>query len=63
MSISETAHKNHEELWLNYQSKSAQTDPTKQYGSGGKLQGRKFMICATWNASAEAFDNSAQQLL
>ena len=39
------------------------TDPTKQYGSGGKLQGKKFMICATWNAPKEAFDNPAQQLL
>lgn len=39
------------------------TDPTKQYGSGGKLQGKKFMICATWNAPAEAFDNPDQQLL
>jgi NADPH dehydrogenase (quinone) len=39
------------------------TDPTKQYGTGGKLQGKKFMICATWNAPAEAFDNTAQQLL
>lgn len=39
------------------------TDPTKQYGTGGKLQGRKFMICATWNAPEEAFDNPAQELL
>ena len=39
------------------------TDLAKQYGSGGKLQGRKFMICATWNAPEEAFDNPAQQLL
>lgn len=39
------------------------TDPTKQYGTGGKLQGRKFMICATWNAPEEAFDNSSQELL
>ena len=23
------------------------TDPTKQYGTGGKLHGRKFIICAT----------------
>ena len=38
-------------------------DPTKQYGTGGHLQGKKFMICATWNAPAEAFDNPAQQLL
>lgn len=39
------------------------TDPTKQYGTGGNLQGRKFMICATWNAPQEAFDNAAQELL
>ena len=32
-------------------------DPTRQYGTGGKLQGRKFMISATWNAPREAFDN------
>jgi len=38
-------------------------DPTKQYGSGGLLQGKKFIICATWNAPAEAFDNPAQQLM
>lgn len=37
-------------------------DPTKQYGSGGKLQGKKFMICATWNAPAEAFDNPDQSM-
>lgn len=38
-------------------------DPAKQYGTGGNLQGKKFMICATWNAPAEAFDNAAQQLM
>lgn len=38
-------------------------DPTKQYGSGGLMQGKKFMICATWNAPAEAFDNPNQQLM
>jgi len=38
-------------------------DPTKQYGTGGHLQGKKFMTCATWNAPAEAFDNPAQQLM
>lgn len=37
-------------------------DPTKQYGTGGLLQGKKFMICATWNAPAEAFDNPDQKL-
>jgi len=38
-------------------------DPTKQYGTGGNLQGKKFMICATWNAPAEAFDNPSQQMM
>jgi modulator of drug activity B len=38
-------------------------DPTKQYGTGGNLHEKKFMICATWNAPAEAFDNPAQQLM
>jgi NADPH dehydrogenase (quinone) len=38
-------------------------DPTKQYGTGGHLHGRKFMICATWNAPEEAFGNPVQQLM
>lgn len=38
-------------------------DLTKQYGSGGKMLGKKFMTCATWNAPAEAFGNSEQQLM
>lgn len=38
-------------------------DLKKQYGTGGHLQGKKFMICATWNAPAEAFGNSAQLLM
>ena len=38
-------------------------DLAKQYGTSGNLQGKKFMICATWNAPAEAFDNPAQQLM
>ena len=32
-------------------------DPSRQYATGGKMQGKKFMICATWNAPREAFDN------
>jgi modulator of drug activity B len=38
-------------------------DASKQYGSGGKMQGKKFMICATFNAPSEAFDNPEQNLL
>ncbi len=37
-------------------------DPSKQYGTGGKMQGRKFMISATWNAPRETFDNPASFL-
>lgn len=37
-------------------------DPARQYGTGGQLQGRKFMVCATWNAPAEAFGNPDQKL-
>jgi modulator of drug activity B len=33
-------------------------DPSRQYGTGGKMQGKKFMVSATWNAPSEAFDNS-----
>lgn len=32
-------------------------DPGRQYGTGGKMQGRKFMVSATWNAPREAFGN------
>lgn len=37
-------------------------DLTKQYGTGGLLQGKKFMISATWNAPAKAFDNPENKL-
>jgi NADPH dehydrogenase (quinone) len=33
------------------------SDPSRQYGTGGHMQGRKFMIAATWNAPSEAFSN------
>ncbi len=32
-------------------------DPSRQYGTGGKMQGKRFMISATWNAPWAAFDN------
>lgn len=38
-------------------------DLTKQYGTGGKMQGKKFMICATFNAPAESFDNPLKSLM
>jgi modulator of drug activity B len=41
----------------------SRTDPTRQYGSGGKMQGRKFMICATWNAPREAYGNPTGELM
>lgn len=35
-------------------------DDAKKYGSGGLLQGRKYMISTTWNAPVEAFTDPAQ---
>lgn len=37
-------------------------DPTKQYGTGGLLQGKKYMISLTWNAPKEAFGDKNQIL-
>jgi len=30
-------------------------NPTRNYGTGGLLQGRKYMLTTTWNAPKEAF--------
>ena len=38
------------------------TDPSRQYGTGGYLQGKKFMVSASWNAPAVAFDDPNQVL-
>ena len=38
----------------------SRTDPTKKYGSGGLLQGKKYMLSVTWNAPLEAFNDSEQ---
>ena len=38
-------------------------DPNKQYGTGGKMQGKKYMLSLTWNAPKEVFGNKAQKLL
>ena len=37
-------------------------DLSRQYGTGGKMQGRKFMISATWNAPKGTFDNPGSVL-
>ena len=37
-------------------------DATKQYGSGGKMQGKKFMVCSTWNAPQASFNDPNQML-
>jgi len=39
------------------------SNPSRQYGSGGKMQGRKFMVSATWNAPENAFRNPAGELM
>lgn len=35
---------------------------SKQYGMGGKMIGKKFMISATWNAPEESFNNPKNPL-
>jgi NADPH dehydrogenase (quinone) len=37
-------------------------DPSRQYGSGGKLQGKQYMLSLTMNAPKEAFDDPKQIL-
>jgi len=37
-------------------------DPGKQYGTGGKMQGKKYMLSLTWNAPEEAFGDADQIL-
>jgi len=39
------------------------SDPSKKYGSGGKMQGKKYMLSLTWNAPEEAFNNPEQPFL
>jgi len=36
------------------------SDPNKQYGTGGKMQDKKYMVSLTWNAPTEAFGNKEQ---
>ncbi len=38
------------------------SDPSKQYGTGGLSQGKKYLLSATWNAPEEAFDDESQFL-
>lgn len=38
----------------------SRTDSTKKYGSGGLLQGKKYMLSITWNAPKEAFEEKEQ---
>jgi NADPH dehydrogenase (quinone) len=37
-------------------------DPSRQYGSGGLLQGRQYMMSLTWNAPEAAFGDEKQTL-
>ena len=36
----------------------SRSDPLKQYGTGGLLQGRQYMLSLTWNAPQAAFDEA-----
>ncbi|MYM87264.1 flavodoxin family protein [Rugamonas sp. FT82W] len=37
-------------------------DGSGQYGSGGRMQGKRYMMSLTWNAPREAFDDPKQTL-
>lgn len=37
-------------------------DGSGQYGSGGRMQGKRYMMSLTWNAPREAFDDPQQTL-
>lgn len=37
-------------------------DATRQYGTGGKMQGKKFMVSSTWNAPKASFNDPTQML-
>ncbi len=37
-------------------------NPLKQYGTGGKMQGKAYMLSLTWNAPREAFGDETQIL-
>ncbi len=36
------------------------TDPSRKYGSGGRMMGRKSMLSTTWNAPVEAFGDKSE---
>ena len=38
------------------------SDPGSQYGAGGTLEGKKYMLSLTFNAPREAFDDPNQYL-
>jgi modulator of drug activity B len=37
-------------------------DPVRQYGSGGKMQGKRYLLSLTMNSPKEAFDDARQRL-
>ncbi|EPJ46221.1 MAG: NAD(P)H dehydrogenase (quinone) [Osedax symbiont Rs2] len=37
-------------------------DPSRQYGSGGKMQGKQVMLSLTWNAPGDAFSNAQHKM-
>lgn len=38
----------------------SRSDASKKYGSGGLIQGKKYMLSVTWNAPLEAFTDPVQ---
>lgn len=40
----------------------SRSDPSRQYGSGGKMQGKRYMLSLTMNSPKAAFDDDRQHL-
>lgn len=45
-------------MWLN--DGRTRSDLSRKYGSGGLMQGKKYMVATTWNAPEEAFTDPLQ---
>ncbi|WP_426480581.1 NAD(P)H-dependent oxidoreductase [Chryseobacterium sp. R2ACT005] len=51
----------HNETFLKSDGRTRE-NPDAQYGTGGKMTAKKFMVSCTWNAPKESFDDPGQYL-
>lgn len=48
----------HNKMWVN--DGRTRSDMNRKYGSGGLMQGKRYLVATTWNAPEEAFTDAAQ---